>query len=79
MSKEVLEIPTKKKSEKNFITVECLLAFDKEEDKRRVLNLMRKFSAMVRFAYKRLMDGAERKELKKTTIPKVWNKHTVCE
>ena len=65
MSKEVLEIPTKKKSEKNFITVECLLAFDKEEDKRRVLNLMRKFSAMVRFAYKRLMDGAERKELKK--------------
>jgi len=56
---------TEKKSEGNFITVECLLAFDKDEDKGRVLTLMRKFSSMVRFAYKRLMDGAERKELKK--------------
>jgi IS605 OrfB family transposase len=41
------------------------LAFDKDEDKGRVLTLMRKFSSMVRFAYKRLLDGAERKELKK--------------
>ena len=56
---------TEKKSEGNFITVECLLAFDKDENKGRVLTLMRKFSAMVRFAYKRLMEGAERKELKK--------------
>jgi len=56
---------TGKKSNSNFVTVECLLAFDKEEDKGRVLTLMRKFSSMVRFAYKRLMDGAERKELKK--------------
>jgi len=56
---------TEKKSESNFITVECLLAFDKDEDKGRVLALMRKFSSMVRFAYKRLLDGAERKELKK--------------
>ena len=55
---------TEKKSEGNFITVECLLAFDKDEDKGRVLTLMRKFSSMVRFSYKRLMDGAERKELK---------------
>jgi len=56
---------TEKKSEGNFITVECLLASDKDEDKGRVLTLMRKFSSMVRFAYKRLLDGAERKELKK--------------
>ena len=56
---------TEKKSESNFITVECLLAFDKDEDKGRVLALMRKFSSMVRFAYKRLMEGAERKELRK--------------
>jgi predicted transposase len=41
------------------------LAFDKDEDKGQVLALMRKFSSMVRFAYKRLMEGAERKELKK--------------
>jgi len=54
---------TEKKSESNFITVECLLAFDKDEDKGRVLTLMRKFSSMVRFTYKRLLRGAERKEL----------------
>jgi len=54
-----------KTSNSNFVTVECLLAFDRDEDKGRVLTLMRKFSSMVRFAYKRLMDGAERKELKK--------------
>ena len=54
---------TEKKSNSNFVTVGCLLAFDKDEDKGRVLTLMRKFSSMVRFAYKRLMEGAERKEL----------------
>jgi len=41
------------------------LAFDKDEDREKVLNLMRKFSSMVRFAYKRLLEGVERKELKK--------------
>jgi predicted transposase len=61
---------TEKKSNSNFVTVECLLAFDKDEDKERVLTLMRKFSSMVRFAYKRLMDGAERKELKKLLAQK---------
>ena len=65
MYKEVLKIPREKKSNSNFVTVECLLAFDKEEDKGRVLTLMRKFSSMVRFAYKRLMEGASSKELKK--------------
>jgi IS605 OrfB family transposase len=65
MDKDVLKMPTEKKIDSNFVTVECLLAFDKDEDKGRVLALMRKFSSMVRFAYKRLMHGAERKELKK--------------
>ena len=60
-----IRLLTEKKSESNFVTVECLLAFDKDEDKGRVSTFMRKFSAMVRFAYKRLMEGAERKELKK--------------
>ena len=64
MDKEVLEMLTGKKSNSNFVTVECLLAFDKDEDKGLVLALMRKFSSMVRFAYKRLLNGAERKELK---------------
>jgi len=58
-------MPTEKKIDNNFVTVECLLSFDKDEDKKRVLSIMRKFSSMVRFVYKRLMEGAERKELKK--------------
>jgi len=65
MNKEVLKMLTAKKSNSNFVTVECLLAFGKDEDKGRALTLMRKLSSMVRLAYKRLMDGAERKELKK--------------
>jgi IS605 OrfB family transposase len=65
MDKEVLKMPTEKKSEGNFITVECLLAFDRDEDKGKVSTLMRKFSSMVRFAYTRLMERMERKELQK--------------
>ena len=70
MNKDVLKMPTEKKIDSNFITVECLLAFDKDEDKGRVLTVMRKFSSMVRFAYKRLMERAERKELKKLLAQK---------
>jgi IS605 OrfB family transposase len=58
-------LSVKKESDRNFTTVECLLAFDKDEDKEKVLDLMRKFSSMVRFAYKRLLEKMERKELKK--------------
>ena len=65
MNKEVLKMLREKKSNSNFITVECLLAFDKDEDEGRVLSTMRKLSSMIRFAYKRLLEGAERKELKK--------------
>ena len=65
MNKEVLKMLREKKSNSDFVTVECLLAFDKDDDKGRVLTLKRKFSSMVRFAYKRLLHGAERKELKK--------------
>jgi transposase, putative, N-terminal domain len=63
MTAELLSV--NKKNDRSFITVECLLAFDKDEDKEKVLNLMRKFSSMVRFVYKRLLEGMERKELKK--------------
>jgi len=65
MNKEVLKMLTENKSNSDFVTVGCLLAFDKDEDKRQVLTLMRTFSSMFRFAYKRLLDGVERKELKK--------------
>jgi len=68
MTAELLSV--KKKNDCNFITVECLLAFDKDEDKEKVLNLMRKFSSMVRFAYKRLLEKMERKELKKLLAQK---------
>ena len=66
-------LSVKKKNDRNFITVECLLAFDKDEDKEKVLDLIRKFSSMVRFAYKRLlekMEKMERKELKKMLFRK---------
>jgi len=65
MNKGVLKMLTERKSNSDFVTVECLLAFDKEEDKGQVLAFMRKLSSMVRFAYKRLLHGAERKELRK--------------
>jgi len=65
MNKEVLKMLTENKSNSDFVTVGCLLAFDKDEDKQQVLTLMRTFSSMFRFAYKRLLDGVERKELKK--------------
>jgi IS605 OrfB family transposase len=68
MTAELLSV--KKKNDRNFITVECLLAFDKDEDREKVLNLMRKFSSMVRFAYKRLLEKMERKELKKLLAQK---------
>jgi IS605 OrfB family transposase len=60
----------RKKNDRNFITVECLLEFDKDEDKGKVLDLMRKFSSMVRLAYKRLLEKMERKELKKLLAQK---------
>jgi IS605 OrfB family transposase len=63
-------LSVKKESDRNFTTAECLLAFDKDEDKEKVLNLMRKFSSMVRFAYKRLLEKMERKELKKLLAQK---------
>jgi len=65
MGKEVIKMTTKNKSARNFVTVECLLTFDEDGDKEKVFSLMRKFSSMVRFAYKRLLEGAESKELKK--------------
>ena len=53
------------KGNSSFITLECLLAFDTDEDKKKVLDLMRKFSSMVRFAYKKLLEKTEEKDLRK--------------
>jgi len=46
-----------------MITLECMLEFEK--DKEIVLDLMRRFSSAMRYAYKRLLEGEKRKDLKK--------------
>ncbi|WP_041725684.1 IS200/IS605 family accessory protein TnpB-related protein [Caldicellulosiruptor acetigenus] len=48
-----------------MLTIQAKLIFDSKEDKQKVLNLMRKWSACMRYAYKRLLEGHKRNELKK--------------
>lgn len=48
-----------------MITLECKLAFENKEEKEKVLSLMRGFSSAQRYAYKRLLAGEGRNELKK--------------
>jgi transposase, putative, N-terminal domain len=48
-----------------MITLQCLLEFKNEKDKEIVLDLMRRFSSAMRYAYKRLLEGEKRKVLKK--------------
>ena len=56
MDKEVL---------KDMVTVQAKLVFDREEDKKAVLDLMRRWSSCMRYAYKRLLEGHKRNELKR--------------
>ena len=51
--------------EEKLITVQCLLEFESFEDRINVLKLMRFFSSCMRFAYQRLLEGWERKDLKR--------------
>ena len=48
-----------------MITLQCRLEFKTPEDEKEVLRLMQNFSSCVRYAYNRLLEGANRKELKK--------------
>jgi predicted transposase len=48
-----------------MITLQCLLEFQNDQDKKIVLDLMRKFSSAMRYAYQRLLEGEKRKDLKK--------------
>jgi len=50
---------------KLYLGVHARLIFLKEEDERAVLDLMRRFSSATRFAYNRLLEGRDRKELKR--------------
>jgi IS605 OrfB family transposase len=45
------------------------LVFLKKEDERAVLDLMRRFSSATRYAYNRLLEGQDRKELKREDSP----------
>jgi IS605 OrfB family transposase len=57
---------SEEKAHKLHITLECMLEFEKEEEKERVLALMRRFSSATRYAYKRLLEGVAEKEIEKT-------------
>ncbi|ACX51490.1 transposase, IS605 OrfB family [Ammonifex degensii KC4] len=48
-----------------MITLQCLLEFQSEGDRREVLDLMRRFSSAERYGYQRLLEGWTREELKK--------------
>ncbi|ACX51871.1 transposase, IS605 OrfB family [Ammonifex degensii KC4] len=48
-----------------MITLQCLLEFQSEGDRRKVLDLMRRFSSAERYGYQRLLEGWTREELKK--------------
>jgi IS605 OrfB family transposase len=54
---------------KLFLGVHARLVFLKKEDEQAVLDLMRRFSSATRFAYQRLLEGRDRKELKREDGP----------
>jgi len=58
-----------------MLTLQCLLEFENEKDKEIVLDLMRRFSSAIRYAYKRLLEDEKRKDLKKH-LSKLFNINT---
>ena len=54
---------------KLYLGVHARLVFLKEEDEQAVLDLMRRFSSTIRYAYNRLLEGRDRKELKREDSP----------
>jgi IS605 OrfB family transposase len=61
---------SEEKAHKLYITLECMLEFEKEEEKEKVLALMRRFSSATRYAYKRLLEGVPDKEIEKRVAEK---------
>ena len=57
------------KAPKLYLGVHARLVFPKKEDEQAVLNLMRRFSSAIRFAYQRLLEGKTREELKRESGP----------
>jgi transposase, putative, N-terminal domain len=58
-----------------MITLECLLEFETNENRDTVLDLMRRFSSAMRYAYQRLLESEKRKDLKKN-ISRLFNINT---
>jgi len=58
-----------------MITLQCQLEFENKQDKEIVLDLMRRFSSAMRYAYQRLLEGEKRKDLKKQ-LSKLFNINT---
>jgi transposase, IS605 OrfB family, central region len=58
------------KAHKLYITLECMLEFEKKEEKEKVLALMRRFSSATRYAYKKLLEGVAEKEIEKRVAEK---------
>ncbi len=52
-----------------FRGVQALLVFPSQEDQKSTLDLMRRFSAALRYAYNRLLEGKPREELKRQDGP----------
>jgi len=48
-----------------MITIQAKLIFGSSEDKQKVLDLMRRWTSCMRYAYKRLLEGHKRNELKR--------------
>ncbi|ERM90668.1 hypothetical protein O163_14845, partial [Caldanaerobacter subterraneus subsp. yonseiensis KB-1] len=48
-----------------MIVIQAKLIFLNQQDKQTVLDLMRRWSSCMRFAYKRLLEGYDRKTLKR--------------
>jgi IS605 OrfB family transposase len=59
----------KAKAPKLYLGVHARLVFLKEGDEQAVLDPMRRFSSATRFAYRRLLEGRDRKELKRAEGP----------
>jgi IS605 OrfB family transposase len=57
---------------KNMIVIQAKLIFPNQEDKQIVLDLMRRWSSCMRFAYNRLLEGEKRADLKRK-LPQVFN------
>jgi len=57
------------KAPKLYLGAHARLVFLKEGDEQAVLDLMRRFSSATRFAYQRLLEGKDRKELKREDGP----------